>query len=263
MQLAGWISWSLNVFPLLRPALCNIYIKTSGKEDKWCEIYVKKAVAEELSWFREHAWRSSDVLLFKAIDWNPLFDTDFEILTDACLDGMGFWAPHLQLGSYADVPFKTNGKILFWEAVCVLSAIDWFCRKLLKHCHISFPSDRSIRLTILTDNMNTVNIYDSLSALPGYNDLLWASVDLLLEHNIDLWVLHIPGKDNVIADLISRKKFGEAICLAPSLQISHFQPPQCVLGAAKKWWLWLHTDHDSHSGFCGLQKSCCVIMQLH
>ena len=43
LQLAGWISWSLNVFPLLRPALCNVYLKTSGKEDKWCEIYINKA----------------------------------------------------------------------------------------------------------------------------------------------------------------------------------------------------------------------------
>ena len=234
LQLAGWISWLLNVFLLLQPALCNVYLKTSGKEDKWCEIYVNKAVTEELSWFREHARRSSGVFFFKAIDWHPLDDTDFKIFTDACLEGMGFWAPCLQLGWYADVPFKTNGKIFFWEVVCVLSAIDWFCRKLLLHCCNSFPSDRIIRLTILTDNMNTVNIYDSLAALPGYNDLLRASVDLLIEHNVDLRVLHIPGDDNIIADLISRKKFDNAVRFIPSLQIFRFQPPQCVLGAAKK-----------------------------
>jgi hypothetical protein len=30
-QLAGWVNWSFNVFPLLKPALSNVYAKISGK----------------------------------------------------------------------------------------------------------------------------------------------------------------------------------------------------------------------------------------
>ncbi|KAJ7440692.1 hypothetical protein B0H11DRAFT_1750544 [Mycena galericulata] len=32
LQLSGWMCWSLNVFPLLRPALCHVYQKASGKK---------------------------------------------------------------------------------------------------------------------------------------------------------------------------------------------------------------------------------------
>ena len=33
-QIAGWINWALNVYPLLRPALNNIYMKIHGKEQE-------------------------------------------------------------------------------------------------------------------------------------------------------------------------------------------------------------------------------------
>ncbi|KAF9001344.1 hypothetical protein BDQ17DRAFT_1187154, partial [Cyathus striatus] len=29
--LAGWINWALNVFPLLKPGLCSLYLKMAGK----------------------------------------------------------------------------------------------------------------------------------------------------------------------------------------------------------------------------------------
>ena len=43
-QIAGWINWSFNVFPLLKPALSNVYAKVSGKSDSYVKIYVSKAV---------------------------------------------------------------------------------------------------------------------------------------------------------------------------------------------------------------------------
>jgi hypothetical protein len=31
-KLAGWMNWSFNVFPMLRPALNNVYPKIAGKD---------------------------------------------------------------------------------------------------------------------------------------------------------------------------------------------------------------------------------------
>ncbi|KAJ6602321.1 hypothetical protein B0H10DRAFT_1746810, partial [Mycena sp. CBHHK59/15] len=89
------------------------------------------------------------------------------------------------------------------------------------------------RLTIFTDNQNTVQIFSSLAAEPAYNVLLKVAVDLLIQHNIDLRVLYIPGVDNSVADAISRKKFAVAASIVPDLAILPFQPPRCTMGAAK------------------------------
>ena len=43
-QLAGWINWSFNVFPLLKPALSNIYATIGGKSQTHAKIFVSKAV---------------------------------------------------------------------------------------------------------------------------------------------------------------------------------------------------------------------------
>src|ERR1700678_1536569 len=68
-QLAGWINWSFNVFPLLKPALSNVYAKLSGKTDSYAKIYVNKAVVQDLKWFMSHVQRSDGIFLFKNIDW--------------------------------------------------------------------------------------------------------------------------------------------------------------------------------------------------
>jgi hypothetical protein len=47
-QLAGWINWALNVFPLLKPGLSNVYDKISSKTKSHAMIYVSKAVVDDL-----------------------------------------------------------------------------------------------------------------------------------------------------------------------------------------------------------------------
>jgi hypothetical protein len=235
-QLSGWISWSLNVFPHLRPALCHIYLKISQKSNKWSSIYINEGVKDDLTWFLGHVRKSSGVFLFRAIDWNPIHESYFELRCDACLEGMGFWSPSLRIGSYSPVPREAKrNKIFFWEAVSVLSALDWFCKKALPLLlPLLLSTNTHFRLTIRTDNMNTVQIFDSLAAQPGYNDILKSAVDLMVHYNVDLRVIHIPGEANDVADAISRRQFHFAQSVIPDLHIFPFQPPQCVLGAAKK-----------------------------
>jgi hypothetical protein len=50
-ELASWINWSFNVFPLLKPALSNVYEKISGKMESHVKIFVSKGVVHDLEWF--------------------------------------------------------------------------------------------------------------------------------------------------------------------------------------------------------------------
>ena len=62
-QLAGWVNWSFNVFPLLKPALANVYAKMSGKSQPHAKLFVSRAVVLDLLWFCSHVERSNGVRL--------------------------------------------------------------------------------------------------------------------------------------------------------------------------------------------------------
>ncbi|EEB87510.1 hypothetical protein MPER_15119, partial [Moniliophthora perniciosa FA553] len=78
-QLSGWMSWSLNVFPLLRPGLCHVYRKISNKGNRWGLIRLNNAVREDLQWFLDHVKSSEGVFAFSSLDWNPVTEYDFEL----------------------------------------------------------------------------------------------------------------------------------------------------------------------------------------
>jgi hypothetical protein len=87
---------------------------------------------------------------------------------------------------------------------------------------------------IYTDNTNTVDIFNSLRALPAYNFILRSAVDVLLESNHQLRVRYVPSDQNAVADAISRRQFNRALTLSPNLHISSFEPPRLTLGTPKK-----------------------------
>lgn len=84
------MSWSLNVFSQLQPALCHIYAKLAGKNNKFTYININKGVKDDLEWFLKHVKKSGGILVFDAIDWHPLINLDLIIQCDACLTSMGF-----------------------------------------------------------------------------------------------------------------------------------------------------------------------------
>jgi hypothetical protein len=53
-RLAGWFNWSLNVFPLLRPVLNNVYAKISGKNAPNRTVRINNAVRADLTWAINH-----------------------------------------------------------------------------------------------------------------------------------------------------------------------------------------------------------------
>jgi hypothetical protein len=84
------------------------------------------------------------------------------------------------------------------------------------------------KLVIYTDNLNTVQIFNSLSAQPAYNEILKTAVDYLLSdisNPIQLRVIHVPGELNTIADALSRGSLHSVVDNVPDIVINNFTPP--------------------------------------
>ncbi|KDR64848.1 hypothetical protein GALMADRAFT_82606, partial [Galerina marginata CBS 339.88] len=208
-RLAGWMNWSFNVFPLLRPSLNSFYAKISGKDAPNANIWVNNLVREDLLWAANHIKMSSGVYLLRTLDWG-VDNSDLTIYCDACMEGMGFWYPDHSLGYYSPVPDGIPTDFIFYyEALCVLSAFF----------HASEMSSAPLRIVIFTDNTNTVDIFNSMRGLPAYNYILRSSVDVRLRTDHQLRVLHVPGLENDVADAISRRQF-RAIALGQSIDTS-------------------------------------------
>ena len=78
---------------------------------------------------------------------------------------------------------------------------------------------RARRDLVFTDNINTVQMFNSLTALPSLNWMLMVVVDAVLAKDTDFRVLHVPGVHNATADVLSRSRKLEAVSLEPPLSI--------------------------------------------
>ena len=214
-QLAGWINWSFNVFPLLKPALSNVYAKIAGKTETHVKLFVSKAVVQDLTWFISHVEVSDGIFLFEDIDWDAQW-ADVTAYADACMSGMGFFFEHSWEGFQCHLPHNPpKDTIFYFEALAVVSIVDAVTR---------LPSIPS-RLLVFSDNTNTVDIFHSLRSLPPYNSLLKYTVSLLIKFNISLRVAYVPGVENIVADALSRFENMQVLAACLGLSISSFQPP--------------------------------------
>ncbi|KAF5381743.1 hypothetical protein D9615_005642 [Tricholomella constricta] len=219
--LGGHLNWSFNVFPLLKPCTCALYAKIAGKDAPNAAIWVNNNVRDELLWARARLMRESGVRLVRSVDWQ-VPSADITIYCDASLEGFGFYIPANHTGFYGDIPSNTpKNLIFFYEALCVIFA-------LYHTASSSIPCPG--RIVIYTDSENSVNIFSSLHALPQYNILL-AACDFLMDTMHQLRVVHVPGRDNSVADALSRKLFRLANRWDPRLTTKHFIPPDSLLGA--------------------------------
>lgn len=89
-QLTGWLNWSFNVFPMIRPALNSLYPKIARKDKPHMTIWVNNAVHEDLTWATSHLHDSLRVRLLSLVSWDAE-DADKTIFCDACPTGLAFW----------------------------------------------------------------------------------------------------------------------------------------------------------------------------
>ena len=173
-------------------------------------------------WALTHIENSDGVHLWKSLAWDPS-EADHVIYCDMCPEGMGFWYPVSKEGYYAPTPVNVPSEVIFYfKALCVLSAL----------ANVQPRARRGAKILIYTDNMNTVDIFRSLRCLPQYNHLLKQAIDILIQHDFSLRVLHVTGDRNVVADALSRVQFSIALNLEPELRLHTFLPPSLLNSTA-------------------------------
>ncbi|PIL32090.1 hypothetical protein GSI_06795 [Ganoderma sinense ZZ0214-1] len=223
-SLAGYVNWALNVFPLLRPALSNLYHKIADKHERFATIHVNKAVRTELTWMATHVRTLPGIRILSQSAWSPAdlvpnSTHDEFAMVDASSIGLGLYFPWHHLGFFCPTPenIPTNG-IFFPEALAICSAIHkvtaW--RSVGRHIR---------RIAILSDNTNAVSIFQSLRAEPAYNPILMSAVNVLIANETEHRVHHILGEFNVTADALSHGRFDLARLHDPALHIFSFTPP--------------------------------------
>ncbi|KAJ7117924.1 hypothetical protein C8R43DRAFT_1091113 [Mycena crocata] len=233
-QLAGWVNWSFNVFPLLKPGLSHVYEKMKGKA--WLEgrMSVSRGIINDLTWFSRHVRNSTGIHLLDSLDWDPA-NADMVAFCDASLEGLGIYFPEIGLGYQSRPPPVAPKDIIFYfEAFCVCWCLHEIARLVRANGKVTVR-----KLTIWTDNSNTFDIFNSLRALPLYNEILKSAVDVLIENRFKLRVLLLPGKKNIVADALSRwdndkaaaHHTGLLIDGSRPLPVIPYLPPRKTLGA--------------------------------
>ncbi|KAJ8475333.1 hypothetical protein ONZ51_g6619 [Trametes cubensis] len=207
----------------------------SGKSNRHAGIYVNSAIIRDLKWMREHIARSDGVHILAANAWSPAdlspSDPGDEFaLTDASGQGLGVYLPWLRMGFHCELPSGAPaGTIFFFEALAVCAAIH--------RARVWRKAGRTVRrLAVLSDNTNTVAIFNSLRATPPYNPILKSAVNVMIECALDVRVEHIPGVQNVVADALSRGKLQLVRELVPDIDLLPLLPPQDALGPAWQPW---------------------------
>ena len=151
-RLAGWMNWALNSYPLLHPGMSSLHAKVSGKSEPHQLIWVSVTICQELSWFTKRVEKSDSVHMLYSCQWEPA-DANLTIFCDACPTGMVFWIPSLDL-AFQHMILAQPEHIFYLEALTVISVLHW----LIDH----FPIHPHFWLIIHTDNLSTVNMFNTL-----------------------------------------------------------------------------------------------------
>ncbi len=218
-KLGGWINWVLNVFPDLRPCLNAFYSKIAGKSQASLYVRINNDIHNNFIWALSMLELLPPVRLLHSLAWTQS-EADVTVFCNACSKGMGFWIPDTNNAFYCPTPPDAPPLIYYVEALCVLAA--------LSHCCSSMTPNQ--KLLLYTDNSNVVDILSSLRCRAEFNTILKHTVTTRVQSQVDLWVLHIWGEMNTVADAISRAEFDRAKVLAadlsvPNLSINNFPPP--------------------------------------
>jgi hypothetical protein len=140
-HLTGWVNWSLNVVPLMKPGLSNCYSKIARKVNPKAQVYVNKRMCEDLMWLINHLHNSSGIHVYKSLFWDVML-FDLEIYCNASQDGLAFYILSMQTAFHSDIPCEPpTDHIFFFVALTVCSAL---------HASLKLPQSQPNSLFILT-----------------------------------------------------------------------------------------------------------------
>jgi len=195
----------------------------SDKQFAGGRIFINRDVHEELTWLRDVIPRSIGVRFVDSMQWDDE-SADFIVWTDASLKlALSFYyAGNGFVYQLQPCPSTISIDIFFLELVAILSAIH----------HVASFSKPPHRLLLWTDSLDAVGVLNSLNASTAlHNGPLSAISEVILASGLDLHVRHIPGKENIRADLLSRLLLDEYQQKFPADCIRMFAPPRDLLPA--------------------------------
>jgi hypothetical protein len=122
-----------------------------------------------------HLFCSNGIYFLRSVSWSfeVLSPSILHVYCDASPFALGFWYPSLAQRFQApahQIFAQQSGSIFYLEALCVCAAILNAAPRLLpEQC-----------LAVFTDSLNTVQLFNSLSALPAFNWILILVADSVL-----------------------------------------------------------------------------------
>ena len=173
-----------------------------------------------MTWIVDHLLCSDGIYFLQSVSWSfdDLSPSVLRVYCDASPFALGIWYPSLYLGLQApahQIFAQQGGSIFYLKALCICAAILDAAPRLQPNQH----------LAVFTDNINTVQLFNSLSALPAFNWMLIQVADCVLSQGFDFRVFHVPGVHNEIADALSCLQNDQLAISHPELVILPFQPP--------------------------------------
>ena len=162
------------------------------REAKDKTIKVNEDMKRDLKWFMDFLPRFNGTATYK----HPIIEQSHTLAIDACLTGVGgVWQNKVYTAPIPDwLQQYGNMHITHFEMINIIIAIklwgnEWVGQKVILY------TDNEAVVTICNQGFTR----DTVLATIARNIWLYTA-----EKDICLQVLHLPGKDNVIADLLSR-----------------------------------------------------------
>jgi hypothetical protein len=176
-RLGGHLNWLLNVLPWGRPALTELYRKTSCKFGNPF-VFINATIRSDLSWLISTIPQSIGIRFVDSGFWEDS-DADLCIYTDAALnDGIAFtygMAGYV----YQRKPSPSSPKIdiFFLELLAIMSALH----------HLACLPQPPSRILLFTDSLDSVGVLNSLAPEQTmHNAILLGISHIMLASGMDL-----------------------------------------------------------------------------
>ncbi|CAA7265008.1 unnamed protein product [Cyclocybe aegerita] len=222
-RLGGHLNWLFNVLPCGRPALSGLFRKIRGKTHSSSPVFLNRTVCKELTWLAGVIRHAIGVHFVDSLNWTD-DKADIVLWMDASLrlalsfyySGNGF------VYQLQPPPPGTAIDIFFLELIAIMSAIF----------HVASFKSPPRRILLFTDSLDAVGLLNLLAASEDqHNAPLLGIAEVILTSGVDLRVRHIPGKDNIRADMLSRLLLEDFHRRFPADRVQLFDPPRVLLPA--------------------------------